>query len=147
MDPEQHSDFFLQKESFRNWVEGLVEEDCRFWDRWFLENPGQLPSAISAARILGGLPMIDDENVQKQVHQSWESVNKRIDSYEKKRSFFNRTLNRAAAVIVLFVTVLSGWYIFQPVTESYATGYSNRRSVVLSDGTEIMMNANTKIGV
>lgn len=145
MESDQHSDFFLQKESFRNWVEGLVEEDCRFWDRWFRENPGQLPSAIKAARILAGLPLLDDQEVQLELQQSWESLNKRIDSYEKKRSFFSRTLNRAAAVILLAVTVLSGWYIFQPVTESYATGYSNRRSVVLSDGTEIMLNANTRI--
>jgi ferric-dicitrate binding protein FerR (iron transport regulator) len=145
MELDQHSDFFLQKESFRNWVEGRVEEDCRFWDRWFQENPGQLPSAMRAARVLAGLPSLDEQELQEQVQQSWDVLNSRIDSFEKKNAFFRWTINRAAAVVAMIAVFFGSWYVFQPVTESFATGYSNRRSVVLSDGTEIMMNANTKI--
>ncbi len=145
MDFDHHSDFFLQKESFRNWVEGLVEEDCRFWDRWFRENPGQLSSAIRAARLISGLPLLSEQEESEQVQFNWENLNKRIDLFEKKKSSFRWTLPRLAASVLMAVGLAGCWYIFQPVTESYATGYSNRRSVVLSDGTEIMMNANTKI--
>jgi ferric-dicitrate binding protein FerR (iron transport regulator) len=145
MDFDHHSDFFLQKESFRNWVEGLVEEDCRFWDRWFRENPGQLPSAIRAARLMSGLPLLTEQEESDQVQLRWESLNNRIDLFEKKKSRFRWSLPRLAASVLMAVGLAGCWYIFQPVTESYATGYSNRRSVVLSDGTEIMMNANTKI--
>jgi hypothetical protein len=84
MDFDHHSDFFLQKESFRNWVEGLVEEDCRFWDRWFRENPGQLPSAIRAARLMSGLPLLTEQEESDQVQLRWESLNNRIDLFEKK---------------------------------------------------------------
>jgi ferric-dicitrate binding protein FerR (iron transport regulator) len=145
MESDQHSEFFLQKESFRNWVEGQVEEDCRFWDRWFRENPGQLPSAIRAARLLAGLPLLNEQDMQEQVQQNWEVLNDRIGLFEKKNNFLGLTLSRLAASVAMLIVFFGAWYLFQPVTESFATGYSNRRSVVLSDGTEIMMNANTKI--
>jgi transmembrane sensor len=145
MDFEHNPDFFLQKQSFRNWVDGQVEEDCRFWDRWFRENPGQLPAAIRAARLISGLPVLNEYEESEQIKLNWEKLNKRIDSYENRKSILARYFSRIAAAAVLTMGIVSCWYLFQPVTESYATGYSNRRSVVLSDGTEIMMNANTKI--
>ena len=145
MNFDQQAEFFLQKESFRNWVEGVVEEDCRFWDRWFRENPGQLPAAVQAARILSGLPEHNDTESISSREQGWEKINLRIDRYERRKNGFRWSFGRIAASFTLLACLFSAWYVFQPVTESYATGYSNRRSVVLSDGTEILMNANSRI--
>jgi len=140
---DQHPDFFLQKQSFKNWVEGINEDDCRFWDRWFKENPNHLPAAIHAARIYSGLEISEDFK-SNEVNLNWERLNNRINLFEKE-STSNWTLTKVAASFALLCAVAGAWYVFQPVTESYATGYSNRRTVILSDGTEILMNANSKL--
>ena len=140
---DQHPDFFLQKQSFKNWVEGINEDDCRFWDRWFKENPNHLPAAIHAARIYSGLEISEDFK-SNEVNLNWERLNNRISLFEKE-STSKWTLTKVAASFALLCAVASAWYVFQPVTESYATGYSNRRTVILSDGTEILMNANSKV--
>jgi ferric-dicitrate binding protein FerR (iron transport regulator) len=140
---DQHPDFFLQKQSFKNWAEGINEDDCRFWDRWFKENPNHLPAAIHAARIYSGLEISEDFK-SNEVNLNWERLNNRISLFEKE-STSKWTLTKVAASFALLCAVASAWYVFQPVTESYATGYSNRRTVILSDGTEILMNANSKV--
>lgn len=141
----QQPEFFLSKESFRNWVEGKNEDDCRFWDRWFSENPDQLPLAIEAARIFSGIPNQVDSLDSLAINQGWADVERRIDKHEGMKQRFSLSFSRIAATVGLFISALASWYVFQPVTESYATGYSNRSSVFLSDGTEIMMNANTRV--
>ncbi len=145
MEYQYQPDFFLQKESFRNWVEGRNVEDCLFWDRWFRENPGQLPAAVLAARMHTGLPTPDSIADEQLIEAGWKEVNKKIDRHEaaKRTVFFS--MRRIAASMAFLITALSVWYILQPVSETYATGYSSRRTVLLSDGTEILLNANTRL--
>ena len=138
-------DFFLQKESFLNWVEGSNEEDCRFWDRWFRENPGQLPAAIMAARMHLGLPGSEGKDDALLIEEGWAEIQSRIEKHDKTNKGFIVSLNKIAASIAFLFAAAAVWYFLQPVTESYATGYSARKSVVLSDGTEILMNANSKV--
>jgi ferric-dicitrate binding protein FerR (iron transport regulator) len=75
---------------------------------------------------------------------NWESLKNRINHFEKETTS-KWTLIKVAASFALLCAVACAWYVFQPVTESYATGYSNSRTVILSDGTEILMNANSKL--
>lgn len=147
---KQHSpEFFLAQDSFKNWVLGQNEEDCRYWDSWLKSNPDDIEPAMMAARMVTGLPTDAPALSASEIQSEWNKLKFRIDtqsvSSTGKQIWFTSWWKVAAAAVFLIATGFLGLYVAQPEVHSYATDFSNKQTIVLSDGTEITLNANSQL--
>jgi transmembrane sensor len=146
----QHSpEFFLAQDSFKNWVLGQNEEDCHYWDTWLKANPDQIEPAMMAARMVTGLPTHAPALSASEIQTEWNKLKFRIDhttqSTSGRQVWFAQFWRVAAAAIFLIGTGFLGFYISQPEVHSYATDFSSKQTIVLTDGTEITLNANSQL--
>jgi len=141
--------FFLSNESFKNWVLGQNEEDCLYWDKWLKDNPEELPLAISAAKIISGFTNNSEDVSQEEVQVEWLKLKARIElNGQKPATKIVDLLNwwKYAAAAAFFIgSTFSYYYISQPSIESYSIGFSGKKTISLSDGTEIILNSNSQL--
>jgi len=145
---EQFStDFFLQQENFRNWVDGSNTDDCAFWDKWLSENKDIAPMAFLAAKLYAGFSNASETITDEHIRLEWQKISDRIHASENKpsKSRVISFLLRAAAVVAFasLAGTLIAYYLLTPVITEYATNGKSQKKVVLSDGTEIALNNNS----
>ena len=80
MSNENSLDFFLEQQSFKNWVLGQNESDCKYWDNWVKENPDQLSNAVLAAQLYTGLDMSPNKISNDEITSEWQKLKARIDT-------------------------------------------------------------------
>ena len=85
MSMQNSTEYFLSQESFKNWVLGQNEEDCRYWDAWMKENPDQMPAAVLAAQIYTGLQSGRSEISQLEIQSEWLKLKSRIEENKQKK--------------------------------------------------------------
>lgn len=146
----QHSpEFFLSQDSFKNWVLGQNEEDCRHWDSWLKANPENIEPAMLAARMLTGLDGSTPTLSASEIQSEWNRLKFRLDNQPNssgtRQVWLASWWKFAAAAVFLIGAGFLGLYISQPEIHSYTTDFSNKRTIVLSDGTEITLNANSQM--
>jgi transmembrane sensor len=142
-------EFFLNQESFKNWATGENEEDCRYWDNWVKENPEQQSVAMLAVQIYTGLKSEVSSIKEEEIRSEWNKLKSRINSIEttEKTIVINSRFwwqSAAAAVIFLAISGLS-YFVSRPTEAEYATGFSGKKTITLLDGTEIILNSNSKL--
>lgn len=149
MSTNHSPEYFLNQESFKNWVLGQNEDDCQFWDAWVKNNPNDVPVAMLAARMLTGISTDNSDIRSSEIEEEWMKLKSRIEQAENgqfiQHSIFPKWVKYAAAAMLL---VAIGWlirYLATPVEVNYATNYSAKKNIELSDGTEIVLNANSNL--
>ncbi|MES2388243.1 MAG: FecR domain-containing protein [Bacteroidota bacterium] len=142
-------DLFRQ-ESFRNWAEGLSEADSRYWDNWLANNPHRAREAFDAASETVGFRPDNREVVSSDIERQWERLNARIVAHEgipegaSIRTMF--WLRAAAAMLTIACLGAASWlWLSTPVELTYKTGFGEKQSVELSDGTTISLNGNSTL--
>ena len=147
MSIQNSTEYFFSQKSFTNWVLGQNEEDCRYWDAWMKENPDQMPAAILAAQIYTGLQSGKSDISQKEIQSEWLKLRFRMEESKQKKSgkqiFIGFWWRSIAATFILASGIWLTYFLMSPDTENYATDFTNKRTIVLSDGTEIILNANS----
>ena len=136
---------FLQDAYFQLWVLNADTEAEAFWQAFLLQYPGQ-QDAVKQARELAGQiryqPHTLSEEKQYTIlqHAYGQQV---IDS----QSFQSNKLILAIAASVSLVLMSAALWWLYPGQETYATAFQETKTVVLSDGSEVTLNANSSIKV
>jgi len=130
-------DYFLSQESFKNWVLGLNEADCRSWDEWLKNHPDEQPTAMLAARIFTELHSASQVVSESEIMAEWQKLKTRIESEETvtSQSNYGWLWKSAAAAVVFMVFGWLGYFVSQPAEDSYTTGFGRKRVIKISDGT------------
>jgi ferric-dicitrate binding protein FerR (iron transport regulator) len=147
---------FTDQESFRNWAQGIVEEDCRQWDAWVAQHPDEAPKAYLAAALLVGMPVEGNALGEKEIGLEWLKIRRRIQALEAEgkttpaiavsyRSRRVRTWSFAAAASI--AVIVGSWYytLGIPIESTYATTGGQHKVIRLSDNTVINLNEKSSI--
>jgi transmembrane sensor len=150
---DKYKDFsvedFLQDEFFRRWVEDPFCKDAELWERWLDVNTNMQGVVDEAKGIL-----LSFEYQPKQLPAEFYSkLKSRIDTtnsnFEGKENsgFFKAHWQKFAAVIAGLL-VITG-ILMKPKQEegllTYSNKYGQTKRLVLPDGSEIVLNANSSI--
>jgi len=146
--------------SFKKWVEGKApEEETRFWDRWVSEDESNFRAARQAEAQLLGVSFQDAH--LPPVEQEWQKMrphlldNANMLPHSARRGHTGRWLYRAAAILLVgLIAGASAFVIYQsssspspPETakRTVTTDYGEQKTVHFSDGSQVIMNANSSI--
>ena len=152
----------LESDSFIRWTQGTAtQEEALFWDQWLLAEPENRPLVREAQEIVAGFRIRPVEWVSTDV--AYDHLERRLN--REKLPVIPRSgtrghqhllwIWRAVAALLLVMTsgaILSGHHQKIPdevqtgqVQTEVKTGYGEQKSVILSDGSEIILNGNTSL--
>ncbi len=143
---------FVMDESFQKWVLQTEEQDQLFWQEWIAKHPKQKDAIEEAREIILLLGYEEKEIKPERIARTREIIQKRVHSKNqtslKKRT--NRSLSYGVAAASVVLGLLS-WIIYsqinsdQNLEQVFETNYGQTRPVSLPDGSEIILNANSKL--
>jgi ferric-dicitrate binding protein FerR (iron transport regulator) len=151
---DQLLDHLLHDESFFRWVHRTDPEAVDRWEAWLAQHPEHRTTVADAARMVRGIPFAPRHLSENAVHQAWLELQTRLpQSKGRQHTLAKRPMGRrnwlrvaVAAALVGLVGTLAWWNARlgeKPVV--YATAYGETRTVVLPDGSEVMLNANSRV--
>ncbi|MFH5884515.1 FecR family protein [Halalkalibaculum sp. DA3122] len=160
----------LSDESFVLWLKGEASPGQKErWDVWLQEQPGRR-QLVADARVM--MQALEREHELPDPHLELQKLNQKIDQAERASSsqagaapglYHRRRIAPVAAGIVFLVVLLGGVFAYQaypsyqqsiestaektqttPVKE-YETDYGEKLTFRLSDGSRIVLNANSEL--
>lgn len=141
---------FLSDESFVSWVYEINSKDVQEWDLWMDEKPGNIEIAKEAVTILNLLKIketvvskekIDKEETKLRFAIKDKSQSAKVIKFRRKRFWYWS----AAAAIIISLGLGAFFYSHSSIKSQYATNYGEIEKNVLPDGTEVILNANSKL--
>ncbi|SHF43219.1 FecR family protein [Fodinibius roseus] len=158
-------DELIENESFRRWVRGSAsEQEKSYWDKWVAGDSKNRRSAIRAQQKITGLSIQPSSQPDQQ--EAWDRLQKKMVGGRDSAHAVNRSgrsrntglqwIYRAAAVFLLVALTGLAVRFFadsQPdpnqtgemVRNEVVTDYGERKTISLSDGSEIMLNAHSSL--
>ncbi len=141
----------LAEESFYHWYLKCDESAIAQWDSWIRESPANEALAAQAVSVLKALPLQEGMVPASQVEAAWERL--QAASYKLQDDNGGRIVKMrarrwwmaAAAVLILAV---AGWGVLKYTgffTPSVETQYGQIMEERLPDGSEVTLNAHSKI--
>lgn len=151
----------IRNESFRRWVQGNASEQEKvYWDKWVMRNPENRALATRAQKEITGFSI--RPSPQPDQNEAWRRLQNKMNtgrSYDmsgRSRSTGLQWVYRVAAVFLL--AALTGLAISfitddqvnnseknQMVRNEIVTDYGERKTISLSDGSEIILNAHSNL--
>ncbi len=147
----QEPEELLAEESFYNWYLKCDEASIAQWDSWIKENPANEALAGQAVAILKALPLRETAVPAAQVEAAYQRL--QAASYKLQEDEGGRVVHlrarrwwmAAAAVVILAAAglgILKYTGFFAPTVE---TQYGQIKEERLPDGSEVTLNAHSKI--
>lgn len=132
---------------FCSWVLHPTPETERFWLDWLRNNPSKARD-IELARQMVLLASSDEGTApgSETVDRIWQGI-------EEGKSgevvvFRDRMLwLKAAAAVVLLLVAFGGYFYRQGQSHTYRTAFGESRRLLLPDGTQVTLNANSSLRV
>lgn len=139
---------FLSDDSFLNWYFRSDENSVNEWERWMAENPGKQSLVNEAVNLLNSMKLEEKEIPAFQLDTAQARLMNTIKATQNKPAVV-RTMNRrwwlaAASVAAIFIC----FYLWKGVfnnNPSVQTQYGEIKQQQLPDGSEVVLNANSKI--
>jgi len=157
----------LENQSFRRWAKGRAnEEEKVYWDDWVMNRKENRKTARTALATLSGFSL--DSLTSSDARQAWGrfherldqecgTINKRIRGDESSRISGRKWIYRVAAGILVILstglTIYFGYPTLQnqaqmasyPVEQEINTDYGERKNIKMTDGSVIILNANSAL--
>ncbi|CAN5845340.1 hypothetical protein BH24BAC1_BH24BAC1_06660 [soil metagenome] len=148
----------LTDEYFQRWVAQPNRESNAFWTTWLLNHPEKREEVEEARRLLRELHFREDlpsEAARQRVWQQITAANAALDEEkpgqpEVEDSGFSYRYWRGIAATLVGAVALVGlllFYLNRPQDYLYQTGFAEVKSLVLPDGSRVMLNANSSLRV
>lgn len=146
----------LEDKYFRDWVKYPNEQADEFWRSMQKQSPEKEVMIAQARLILLGF-MVEEENLSKEnIDLSWQKVQQKqrlLVSYKNsQKPLFSKPSARvysvAASLALLMIVSIIFWYNymrFEPIV--YQTKYGQMQTIVLPDGSKVMLNANSRLEI
>ena len=136
--------------SFIRWTKGSSAKDNNDWDQWIQDHPEKMPIVEQAQSIVNAMKFAVEEPNKASKEKIWQNITAEINT--EKNTTVKKTNGRAkvlrmitygaVAAILLFV-------LFQNIGSDFDTTvqvpYASVENVVLPDGSEVTVNADSKL--
>lgn len=136
-------------DSFQKYCLAPEPKDVEYWDKWLTENKEHHSIFIAAKEVVNNLSF---QLSKEEVQTEFNLFQKNISSKEEKPTPIiqsHRTIptwiSRIAAVFLLAIMAWGIWELQSPDLSEIATEFGKTNSFHLSDGSEVVLNANSKI--
>jgi transmembrane sensor len=145
---------FISDENFQNWILQPNEEINEFWNNWLEANPERREEVADAREVLLNIKFKEEIPQVGQVQNALKRNLLKIDlrEYQQKakiKVFSIKTIKRFAAVAAIFVglAIIGIMYYshWKNVETTIATNYGEIKTIKLTDGTEVTLNAHSSI--
>ncbi len=144
---------FLTDNHFKRWVLNPEDETLRlFWEKWLLGNP-QYEDVVADFKLLILKMHHQKDSFDAQAAKNvWQNIQNTLSeasdtegvvSIEKPRRLYLTWLSVAASIALL---ITAGFFYFNKNNTNKTilqTAYGETRSLILPDGSEVMLNANS----
>ena len=113
-----------------------------FWEEWLSRNPDRRP-VLEEARAIAEQIDFPEKWTAREKQEIWHHISDGIDRKEPdpgKRKFSGWYAVAASVTLLLGV-----WLYWSGSPEKISTGYGEMRNIILSDGTEVTLNANSQL--
>ena len=141
---------FISDESFVSWAKKINENDMAAWDYWIANHPEKIKIIEDAVTILS-LSKIKEKpvseqrlaNAEEKLRASMKAypVQAKVIPIKRKRIWYSA----AAILLIAFSVGLTYLFNFSGKQIKIATQYGQIQTDKLPDGTEVTLNANTKL--
>ena len=143
----------LHDESFFRWVHQTDPVATDYWETWTAQHPEHRTTVADARRMVRGIPFAPRTLSDERVHRAWLDLQSRLPQNEgrsrlrAKQPMVRRAWLRGAAAALLGLLGALAWWNATSDEESahYATSFGETRTVLLPDGSEVMLNANSRV--
>ncbi len=149
---------FLGDNHFRDWVKYPNEQTDEFWKSVQNQFPEKEEMIAQARLILLGFSTREERISNEYIDLSWQKVQQKqkLSIYQKKnpqRQFFSEPSVRmymrlAASLTLLAIISVVFWYRYlriEPIV--YQTKYGQMQTIVLPDGSKVILNANSRLEI
>jgi len=146
---------FICDEYFQNWVIKPDKETDEFWSNWLLQHPERRPIIEEAKNVLLLIKFKEHLPTQEQVQISLAStlsiINNPGEQSEKGKVktiqllWLHKTIKVAAIFFIAFLTSGIIYYTYWNEKTNISAKYGEIKKVTLTDGSEIVINANSTI--
>ena len=147
---------FVMDEYFRRWVKQPDRENNLFWQSWLRDNPHKRKLIEEAKQIVEQIQFEDTLSTEEK-EQLWSKVESYIaqeagetpvrsmtgtshKAWHQKYSF-----RVAAAIAILLLCSAVFFFIRQNQVQQYTTNYGEIKTVMLPDGSTVVLNANSSL--
>lgn len=147
----------LADDSFVRWIEGnAAAAEQKKWENWLRKDPARTYKIRQAKKILKSL------RFEEEIPNTIGELNLLRDAVEKQNRFSqapeSKSYFRTTVLIVLFCVAAlpfilrnTGWNAVnqqeetEPVYETVETGFGQLQNITFPDGTEVVLNANSRL--
>ena len=143
---------FLMDESFVKWARGIEGNDSAEWNQWLLQNPSMQDIVSKAKNILSLTQIQEPPPDEEKLNRAEARLRKALANEEIRMPAKVVGLKRkmywywaAAAVIIISMSIGIFSMPDRPQKLEMASNYGEIRKNKLPDGTEVILNANSKI--
>lgn len=146
---------YLEDQDFRNWVFGSDKESNHLWQSFFNQYPEQKAIANRAKTLLSEMDEYfrPTELKNKEIDQNFiDHLKEKVIENRKTRQIKIRQkrsrqyLSIAASVLLLAGLFSWLWVLnYQQDIQTISTAYSEWKTLTLSDGSKVKLNANSEI--
>ena len=141
---------FVADEAFQQWASQPDTESDRLWEQFLQIYPEKREAVEEARDIITNIRYqpytLSRERQQHILQQVYEKAEKVSSNRSPIHRPFYRKYAAVAAVGALLLATVAVWQLF-PRFETYQTAYQENKTIVLTDGSEVALNANTTLKV
>lgn len=142
----------VEDPTFIQWAKRSDRQAYEYWETWITNHPDQKEWVDRARIIAAGIEFmpreISEAKVEKELEKLYSSIQSKKGSHVNSGwiNILGRHWRIAASIAVLLATGLFGGYqMYIHGEQVYHTDYGERREIALSDGTQVVMNANSTL--
>ncbi|MDF9798883.1 transmembrane sensor [Catalinimonas alkaloidigena] len=141
-------DEFVQDAFFYEWVTAPTVHHESFWQSWLYLHPEKRTEVEEARQIIIALISKETASVANYLEQDWQQIQASMGD-AKPVSFYRRSIPRRAIAASVLLLLSFGYYFWWQA-ESHdwqyiVTPYGKQQSVILPDGSEVVLNGNTQL--
>lgn len=139
----------IDNPTFIQWVNGENSPQAQEWEYRYQSSSEDRAVMDNAKLIVEGIPFnrrfISDNKVEIAWQKALNVLDLMPDSLTSKRNRFGLYWKIAAAITLLLIAGIGLYTMHQNGEEVYRTAYGQRTEVILPDGSQVTMNANSTL--
>ena len=142
---------FALDKHFQRWVIAPDEESHRFWEHWLALHPEKKEEVREARAFLRSMPFEHYQLSREEDAAMWSTIRSRVAASEASprrqaniARFPVRWYRYAAALLLPLLAGLI-FYMIYASRETVSTGYGEKQTIALPDGSRVTLNANSTL--
>lgn len=140
---------FINDDTFISWVFKSNEEDILKWELWIKNNPSKKELVNEIASVLNLAKLKEEPINDEQIEKAEWNLRKAMANSLTPLKVMNRSKKRvwyyAAAVLIMSLAFGVSYHFYTKSLKQIASNYGEVLKNQLPDGTEVILNAHSKL--